>query len=150
MGLREKLRAGNSRCHAGSAHRIPLPAADPRGRKIRCGLGRAKTNRSLRLACDPRKHSSRTLSLPDESTRTKLLQSPETSIVLWVTRTAANEDDKKFILGISRSSNADDKRDPLTLDHLLDKAPLPRKLEKLTPWQVSRRSSSGASRASSM
>jgi hypothetical protein len=87
---------------------------------------------------------------PDESTRTKLLQSPETSIVLWVTRTAANEDDKKFIFGISRSSNADDKRDPLTLDRLLDKAPLPRKLEKLTPWQVSRRSSSGASRASSM
>src|SRR5215467_8401483 len=62
----------------------------------------------------------------------------------------ANEDDKKFISGISRSSNADDKRDPLTLDRLLDKAPLPRKLEKLTPWQVSRRSSSGASRASSM
>src|SRR5262245_39960361 len=63
MGLREKLRAGNSRCHAGSAHRIPPPAADPCGRKIRCDLGRAKTNRSLQLACDPRKRSSRTLSL---------------------------------------------------------------------------------------
>src|SRR5215510_7411496 len=57
---------------------------------------------------------------------------------------------RRFRFGISRSSNADGKRDPLTLDRLLDKAHLPRKLEKLTPWQVSRRSSSGASRASSM
>src|SRR5215510_5627372 len=57
---------------------------------------------------------------------------------------------RKFRFGISRSSNADDKRDHLTMDRLLDKPPLPRKLEKLTPWQVSRRSSSGASRASSM